>query len=76
VSIQIFVHADTKNGDPLIADHYQFHEVPRIGEQVVITEDGEEFVLKVTAVSHFAHPKGDVMSPVSYIQIEAVPVIT
>jgi hypothetical protein len=70
MSIQIFVHAEGANGDPLIADHYQFHEVPRLGEHVVVTEDGEEFVLRVTAVSHFAHSKDDSMPPVSYIQIK------
>jgi hypothetical protein len=74
VTKQIFVHAETAEDHPLIADHYHFHEVPRIGEEVIVTEDGEEFLLKVVGVSHFAHSKDDSMPPVSYIHIKCVPI--
>jgi hypothetical protein len=68
--IQIFVHADDKDGDPLVADHYEFAAVPRVGEHVVVDNDSKEVTLRVVAVTHLAEPKGDVMSPLSHVNLK------
>ena len=68
--IQIFVHADDKDGHPLVADHYEFAAVPRVGEQLVVDNDSKEVFLRVVGVTHVAEPKGDVMSPVSYVSLK------
>jgi hypothetical protein len=68
--IQVFVHADAKNGEPLIGDHYKFVAIPRVGELVVITDEQGETVLRVISVMNFAEPRGDTMRPVSYVTLK------
>ncbi|WP_260599494.1 hypothetical protein [Sphingomonas endolithica] len=55
--IKAFVQAD-EDGKPLIADHYEFEVFPRVGDEIVVdNDDGEQVMLKVTAVLHFSQPK-------------------
>ena len=39
-------------GDARSLGNHEFIAVPRIGEEVVIEDDGQEFVLRVHSVSH------------------------
>ncbi len=68
--ISIFVKADDKSGEPLVADHYEFVAVPSVGDEVAVTDDrGTEHLLKVRGINHLSKPKGDVMNPLSYIHL-------
>ena len=69
--VNAFVHATAVNGDPMIADYYTFYLLPRIGEEVVVNEDGDEFVLKVKSVGHAAYPKDARPDENNSVQIEA-----
>ena len=74
MTIDVFVHAVTATGSPLIADHYQFGIMPRVGEEIVITEDGREYLLSVVTVRHFPKDKDDSLVPTEYAHLECVPV--
>jgi len=67
--ISIFVHSTDKNGAPLVADHFEFEAVPRVGEEVGVDQDGVQYQLRVLGVTHFAAPKGDFMHEVSSVHL-------
>jgi hypothetical protein len=67
--ISIFVNAKDTDGQIVIADHYQFKSVPRMGETVLLDNRETPNPLRVVAVINHAEPKGDVMNPLSYIEL-------
>ena len=67
--VQIFVSANDRKGDPVVADHYEFDAVPRTGEQVVADQDGIQFLLVVKGVTNFAKTKGDIMDEISPVHL-------
>ena len=73
--IQLYVSARDTDGNQVVGDHYEFLSVPRVGERVILdnrggmTSDDSRTPLRVVEVINYAEPKGDVMSPVSYIQL-------
>ncbi|AWW73256.1 hypothetical protein CD351_02310 [Erythrobacter sp. KY5] len=68
--IGVYVSADDAAKKPLVADHFEFHAVPRVGEEVVVDQDGSQFLLLVESVTNFAQTKGDIMNQVSPIHIK------
>jgi len=73
--ISIFVEATDTLGKEIFSDDYEFETVPRIGERVIIDNRGgldnqdSGAPLRVTEVINHAEPKGDVMNPVSYVEL-------
>ena len=67
--VNIFVQAEQKNGNPLIAEHYEFENVPREGEQIIVDSGDKQFVLKVTCVTHLSALKGNILPGVSSVTI-------
>jgi hypothetical protein len=65
--IRVFVQAYDQGGEPMIADHYQFAAVPRIGELVAVDDGTAEVTLRVVSVTHLSEPPEDEMKPVSYV---------
>jgi len=68
--IQIFVHAQQSDGERMVAEHYEFAAVPRVGEFVTIDDEGDELLLKVVSITNHAKPKGDFMTPVNLVELE------
>ncbi|MBN8806868.1 MAG: hypothetical protein J0I47_01315 [Sphingomonas sp.] len=69
--IRIFVQAYDNAGEPLVANHYSFANIPRVGEYVIV-DDGtqKDLQLRVVAVTHHSEPLDDeAMSPISYVQL-------
>ncbi len=66
---QIFVSARNEGDKLVVADHYEFEAIPRVGEEVVVDQDGEQFCLLVKGVTNFALTKGDVMNQVSQVHL-------
>jgi hypothetical protein len=71
----IYVSAKDTDGNEVIGDHFEFKTVPRIGERVILNNRGgmdkEETgtPLQVMEVINHAVPKGDVMNPMSYVEL-------
>ncbi len=67
--ISIFVHAEGKGDENLIGDHYQFEAVPAVGETVIIDDNGSQYELIVTGVTHLAKRKDDKALETSNVMI-------
>jgi hypothetical protein len=73
--ISIYVVAKDTDGSRVVCDHFEFKAVPRIGERVILDNrggmDGNDSAtpLRVVEVINHATPKGDVMNPISYIEL-------
>jgi len=74
--INIYVQATGTDGSPVIEDHFEFKTVPRIGERVILDNrgglDGDDSgtPLRVVEVINHATPKGDVATPLYYIELK------
>ena len=74
--ISIYVSARDTDGEEVFGDHFEFVAVPRAGERVILNNRGgmekEEIgtPLQVIEVINHAVPKGDVMNPISYIELK------
>lgn len=73
--ISIHVEVKDTDGSVIINDHYEFKTVPRIGERVILDNRGgldkqaSSTPLRVIEVVNHATPKGDVINPISYIEL-------
>ncbi|MEL6531299.1 MAG: hypothetical protein AAGK01_14535 [Pseudomonadota bacterium] len=67
--IQIFVQSNDENGELLVASHHEFAAVPRVGEDVVVDEDDQQYLLTVVGVSHHAQAKGDFQNSISGVHL-------
>ncbi|MFD1610744.1 hypothetical protein ACFSCW_02890 [Sphingomonas tabacisoli] len=67
--IQVFVFANDKNGDEAVAETYEFISIPRIGEEVIIDQEKEQKLLRVTGVTNVSRPSGDFMEPLTYVHL-------
>ncbi len=74
--ISIYVTAKDTDGEEVVGDHFEFIAVPRAGERVILNNRGgidkEEIgtPLQVVEVINHAVPKGDVLNPISYIELK------
>jgi hypothetical protein len=73
--ISIYVTVRDTDSSTLIDGHYDFQTVPRVGERVILDNRGGMSIadsaapLRVTEVVNHAVPKGDVMNPISYVEL-------
>ena len=53
----------------MVASHFEFEAVPRVGEEIAVDEDGKSFHLEVLGVTHFSESKSGFAPQVSNVHL-------
>ena len=73
--ISILVTGKDTDGSDIVGGYHQFKSVPRMGERVIsdnrggLDREDSAMPLRVIEVINHAYPKGDVVNPLSYIEL-------